>query len=134
MQDYRPGLSRADVEDAQRAQRRADGRPEEAATPRHAEHARTFDGPPPRGSAPAGGPHCCSCRAETCGFEFEIGAIPVGLSARHGRSSLQRSAAAGGTLLRWQAEIQADALFGVSSRTEDWPPIAAVRLRASCRS
>lgn len=132
MQDYRPGLSRADVEDAQRAQRRADGRPEEAAAPRHAEHARTFDGPPPRGSAPAGGaPLLQCCRFGLCRFEFEIGAIPVGLSARNGRSNLQRSAARG-LLLRWQAEVQADALFPVSGRTEEWQPIATVRLRASC--
>jgi hypothetical protein len=50
-QDYRPGLTRADVEAQQRAQRRAEGRPDDAAPERsHAQHAKTFDGPPPRGS------------------------------------------------------------------------------------
>lgn len=51
LQDYRPGLTRADVEAQQRAQRRAEGRADDAAPERsHAQHAKTFDGPPPRGS------------------------------------------------------------------------------------
>ena len=39
------------MEAQQRAQRRAEGRADEAAPERsHAQHAKTFDGPPPRGS------------------------------------------------------------------------------------
>lgn len=64
VQDYRPGLTRADVETQQRAQRRAEGRPDDALPPErsHAQHAKTFDGPPPRGSGADCFLHTCTPR------------------------------------------------------------------------
>lgn len=86
LQDYRPGVSRADVEDAQRKARRAEGRGEEVTAPPR-EHAKTWGDPSSSkasGNGGGGGGRGSSGGSGRVGLGFDEPAVETSSAATDG--------------------------------------------------